>query len=183
MALARWWNRSRRKSRPAPRRRRRRRWRSRRCRHPRRQRPRGGRSRPRRAAAARPARRLPPPSRPRRSRSPSATRNGSRSFAGWSASRRSPGRRGLPDLVVQRLIEQLDEIIASETLRAGLLPRAPHVVPQLMKTLRDEGYSSADVASRISRDVVLTAEVVRSATSVLQRGDDARRSTSRAPSR
>jgi len=67
---------------------------------------------------------------------------------------------------------RLDEIIASETLRAGLLPRAPHVVPQLMKTLRDERYSSADVASRISRDVVLTAEVVRSATSVLQRGDD-----------
>src|SRR5690242_1145865 len=41
-----------------------------------------------------------------------------------------------------------------------------------MKTLRDERYSSTDVAERISRDVVLTAEVVRSATSVLARGDD-----------
>ncbi len=73
---------------------------------------------------------------------------------------------------VSRLLEELDLIIASETLRAGLLPRAPHVVPQLMKTLRDEHYSSTDVASRISRDVVLTAEVVRSATSAFQRGDD-----------
>jgi HD-like signal output (HDOD) protein len=69
-------------------------------------------------------------------------------------------------------MERLDEVIASDPLRAGLLPRAPHVIPQLMKTLRDEGYSSADVASRISKDVVLTAEVVRSATSAFQRGDD-----------
>ncbi len=82
------------------------------------------------------------------------------------------GTSGLPDLVVQHLMERLDEVIASDTLRAGLLPRAPHVIPQLMKTLRDEGYSSVDVASRISKDVVLTAEVVRSATSAFQRGDD-----------
>jgi len=82
------------------------------------------------------------------------------------------GTSGLPDLVVQHLMERLDEVIASDTLRAGLLPRAPHVIPQLMKTLRDESYSSVDVASRISKDVVLTAEVVRSATSAFQRGDD-----------
>jgi HD-like signal output (HDOD) protein len=82
------------------------------------------------------------------------------------------GTSGLPDLVVQHLMERLDEVIASDTLRAGLLPRAPHVIPQLMKTLRDEGYSSVDVAGRISKDVVLTAEVVRSATSAFQRGDD-----------
>jgi HD-like signal output (HDOD) protein len=63
-------------------------------------------------------------------------------------------------------------VIGSDTLRAGLLPRAPHVIPQLMKTLRDEGYSSVDVAGRISKDVVLTAEVVRSATGAFQRSDD-----------
>lgn len=82
------------------------------------------------------------------------------------------GTSGLPNLVVQHLMERLDEVIASDTLRAGLLPRAPHVIPQLMKTLRDERYSSVDVASRISKDVVLTAEVVRSATSAFERGDD-----------
>jgi len=82
------------------------------------------------------------------------------------------GTSGLPDLVIQHLMERLDEVIASDTLRATLLPRAPHVIPQLMKTLRDEGYSSVDVASRISKDVVLTAEVVRSATSAFQRADD-----------
>ena len=82
------------------------------------------------------------------------------------------GTSGLPDLVIQHLMERLDEVIASDTLRAGLLPRAPHVIPQLMKTLRDESYSSVDVASRISKDVVLTAEVVRSATSAFQRDDE-----------
>ena len=56
-----------------------------------------------------------------------------------------------PCPVIGQMLEQVDEITASETLRAGLLPRAPHVVPQLMKTLRDESYSSADVASRISQ--------------------------------
>jgi HD-like signal output (HDOD) protein len=41
-----------------------------------------------------------------------------------------------------------------------------------MKTLRDESYSSVDVASRISRDVVLSAEVIRSATSAYRAKDD-----------
>jgi serine/threonine-protein kinase len=41
-----------------------------------------------------------------------------------------------------------------------------------MKTLREENYSSADVASRISKDAVLTAEVVRSATSVFDNTGD-----------
>lgn len=71
---------------------------------------------------------------------------------------------------IAKLMERLDRITASESLRAGLLPRAPHVVPQLMKTLRDEHYSSADVSSRISKDATLTAEVVRSATSAFQHG-------------
>ncbi|MDQ6638037.1 MAG: HDOD domain-containing protein, partial [Pseudomonadota bacterium] len=95
-----------------------------------------------------------------------------RFFSWLVAAPATEGGAASPELVVQHLMERLDEVIASETLRSGLLPRAPHVIPQLMKTLRDERYSSVDVASRISKDVVLTAEVVRSATSALQRGDD-----------
>ena len=85
----------------------------------------------------------------------------------------APNAGSAPAAVIAQVMEKLDQIIASESLRAGLLPRAPHVVPQLMKTLRDEHYSSVDVASRISKDVVLTAEVVRSATSAYRRGGDA----------
>jgi hypothetical protein len=77
-----------------------------------------------------------------------------------------------PCPVIGQMLEQLDVIVASESLRAGLLPRAPHVVPQLMKALRDEHYSSVDVAHRISKDAVLTAEVVRSASNVFEREDD-----------
>ncbi len=70
---------------------------------------------------------------------------------------------------IGQLLERLDLVIASEPMRAALLPRAPDVVPQLMKTLRDDSYSSAEVASRISRDAVLTAEVIRSAASATDR--------------
>ena len=84
----------------------------------------------------------------------------------------APGAEEPRAAVIGPLLDRLDEVIASDALRANLLPRAPHVVPQLMKTLRDETYSSVDVASRISRDVVLSAEVIRSATSVYRAKED-----------
>ena len=52
---------------------------------------------------------------------------------------------------VEALLARLDEVIASDTLRAALLPRAPHVVPQLMKTLRDEGYMARAGPPRCAR--------------------------------
>ena len=147
----------------------------RRCHHRRRQRRRSGRSRPRPRPPRHPASAVP-------DAEPAAPVDVALSdpqrieFFRWIVGVPPiAGTSGLPDLVVQHLMERLDEVIASDTLRAGLLPRAPHVIPQLMKTLRDEGYSSVDVASRISKDVVLTAEVVRSATSAFQRGDDEER--------
>jgi HD-like signal output (HDOD) protein len=84
----------------------------------------------------------------------------------------APGADESPAAVIGPLLERLDEVIASDALRANLLPRAPHVVPQLMKTLRDESYSSVDVASRISRDVVLSAEVIKSATAAYRAKED-----------
>jgi HD-like signal output (HDOD) protein len=84
----------------------------------------------------------------------------------------APGAEEASADVIAPLFERLDEVIVSDALRANLLPRAPHVVPQLMKALRDESYSSVDVASRISRDVVLSAEVIRSATSSYRPRDD-----------
>ena len=59
----------------------------------------------------------------------------------------APGHEDPRAAVIGPLLERLDQVIASDTLRANLLPRAPHVVPQLMKTLRDESYSSVDVAT------------------------------------
>lgn len=76
-----------------------------------------------------------------------------------------------PDPAALQMLEQLDRVIASDTLSQQLLLRAPEVVPQLMRTLRDEAYSSVDVARRISRDTVLTAEVIRLASNALRNAD------------
>ena len=90
-------------------------------------------------------------------------------FLGWllAAPEPSPSPAAVDD-AMRAMLEKLDAVIGSEAQRAGLLPRAPHVVPQLMKTLRDESYSAVDVAERIAKDVVLTAEVIRSATSAFE---------------
>lgn len=75
-----------------------------------------------------------------------------------------------PDPAAKALIAHLDAVIASDTSLASLLPRAAQVVPQLMKTLRDERYSAAEVALRISKDVVLATEVIRLANSAHRSG-------------
>ena len=74
-----------------------------------------------------------------------------------------------PDPAALQMLDQLDRVIASDAQCSQLLPRAPDVVPQLMRTLRDDSYSSVEVARRISRDVVLSAEVIRLASNTLRR--------------
>lgn len=76
-----------------------------------------------------------------------------------------------PDPAALQMLERLDRVIASDILSQQLLLRAPAVVPQLMRSLRDEAYSSVDVARRISRDTVLTAEVIRLASNTLRSAD------------
>ena len=95
-------------------------------------------------------------------------------FVAWLLGQPTPiisavGASDLPPPAVA-FLAQIDAVIASDTLRANLLPRAPQVVPQLMSALRDERYSSADVSQRISKDAVLATEVIRLANSA-NRGD------------
>jgi HD-like signal output (HDOD) protein len=61
------------------------------------------------------------------------------------------------------VLARLDEVIQSELRRSALLPRAPQVLPQLMRSLRDDHYVSVEVAARIGKDAVLAAEVIRAA--------------------
>ena len=61
------------------------------------------------------------------------------------------------------VLARLDEVIQSDPQRNALLPRAPQVLPQLMRSLRDDHYVSAEVAARIGKDAVLAAEVIRAA--------------------
>lgn len=64
---------------------------------------------------------------------------------------------------VQAVLQRLDAVIRSDLQRNNLLPRAPQVLPQLMHSLRDDDYLSSDVAARIGKDAVLSAEVIRAA--------------------
>ena len=82
-----------------------------------------------------------------------------------------PAASAEPDPAALQMLDQLDHVIASDAQCSQLLRRAPDVVPQLMRTLRDDSYSSAEVARRISRDVVLSAEVIRLASNTLRRSD------------
>ena len=61
------------------------------------------------------------------------------------------------------VLARLDEVIQSDPQRSALLPRAPQVLPQLMRSLRDDHYVSVEVAARIGKDAVLAAEVIRAA--------------------
>ena len=70
----------------------------------------------------------------------------------------------------QGLLEQLDALAAAENSLASLLPRAPAVIPQLLKGLRDQSQSAGALAQRVTRDPNLVVEVIRMANSAQARG-------------
>jgi HD-like signal output (HDOD) protein len=61
----------------------------------------------------------------------------------------------------EMVLDELDRLIESPASGARLVPRVPAVIPQLLRSLRDPGASSGDLARQLSQDVVLVAEVVR----------------------
>lgn len=75
----------------------------------------------------------------------------------------SPAGAAVLDEQALSVLARLDEVIQSDPQRNALLPRAPQVLPQLMRSLRDDHYVSAEVAARIGKDAVLAAEVIRAA--------------------
>jgi HD-like signal output (HDOD) protein len=69
----------------------------------------------------------------------------------------------------QLVLGELDRLIANPTDAAGLVPRVPEVIPQLLRSLRDEAASSADLARQFARDPALVAELIREANSPFYR--------------
>ncbi len=69
----------------------------------------------------------------------------------------------------RRLLARLDAVLASDTSRSALLPRAPAVIPQLLNSLRDDRQSAGAIAQRIARDPHLVAEVIRMSNSTQTR--------------
>ncbi len=69
----------------------------------------------------------------------------------------------------KRLLEVLDATLALPALPEDLLPRAAALIPQLLAMLRQTQLPVPALAQRISKDVVLTAEVLRLASSPFYR--------------
>ncbi|HEY4541775.1 MAG TPA: HDOD domain-containing protein [Noviherbaspirillum sp.] len=64
------------------------------------------------------------------------------------------------------ILAELDAIVHSPQAGAHLVRRMPGVIPQLLQSLRDPDFSSAELARTIWHDVVLVSEVLRLANSV-----------------
>jgi HD-like signal output (HDOD) protein len=67
------------------------------------------------------------------------------------------------------ILDEIRKFSAAPGEAADLVPRVPEVIPQLLRSLRDEGISAAQLSRQVGRDVVLVAEVLREANSAYYR--------------
>lgn len=74
-----------------------------------------------------------------------------------------------PEDVERRILDELEVLAGDPAAAAGLVPRVPEVITQLLRSLDDEGVSNADLARHAAQDVVLVAEVIREANSAYYR--------------
>ncbi|MFC0251746.1 HDOD domain-containing protein [Massilia consociata] len=65
------------------------------------------------------------------------------------------------DAPEQLILDELARLARDPGAAADLVPRVPSVVPQLLRSLRDENMSAADLARQVAQDVTLVAEVIR----------------------
>jgi HD-like signal output (HDOD) protein len=63
------------------------------------------------------------------------------------------------------IIDEFARLVEAPQSGADLVPRVPAVIPQLLRSLRDDSMSGADLSRQLAQDVVLVAEVIREANS------------------
>jgi len=80
----------------------------------------------------------------------------------------SGGYQAAPD-VEQHILDLVRTLAADPAAAAGLVPRIPELIPQLLRDLADEDISPGDMARSVERDLVLVAEVIREANSAYYR--------------
>lgn len=65
----------------------------------------------------------------------------------------------------ERVLESLEQMLSGERPSTELVPRLPMVIPQLMRSLRDQETTGAQLVRQIERDPVLVGEAIRMANS------------------
>lgn len=70
-----------------------------------------------------------------------------------------------PAATEQLILSEFARLVESPRHGADLVPRVPAVIPQLLKSLRDDSMSGAELSRQLAQDVVLVAEVIREANS------------------
>jgi HD-like signal output (HDOD) protein len=68
-----------------------------------------------------------------------------------------------------RILDEVQALIGRPADAAGLVPRMPEVIPQVLRSLNDEESSAAELSRLVAQDVVLAAEVIREANSAYYR--------------
>ncbi|MES2757721.1 MAG: HDOD domain-containing protein [Pseudomonadota bacterium] len=63
------------------------------------------------------------------------------------------------------ILEEFARLVESPQSASDLVPRVPAVIPQLLRSLRDDSVSGAELSRQLAQDVVLVAEVIREANS------------------
>jgi HD-like signal output (HDOD) protein len=74
-----------------------------------------------------------------------------------------------PPEIETRILDEVRQLAQQPVDAAGLVPRVPEAIPQLLVSLRDEDVSVTELARQVAQDVVLLAEVIREANSAYYR--------------
>jgi HD-like signal output (HDOD) protein len=74
-----------------------------------------------------------------------------------------------PPETEELVLAEIRKVSDSPGEAAGLVPRVPEAIPQLLRSLGNEGVSTAELSRQVTQDTVLVAEVIREANSAYYR--------------
>ena len=83
-------------------------------------------------------------------------------FYRWLA---GPPRDDILPSTEKLILEEFARLVEAPRSASDLVPRVPAVIPQLLRSLRDDSVSGAELSRQLAQDVVLVAEVIREANS------------------
>jgi HD-like signal output (HDOD) protein len=83
-------------------------------------------------------------------------------FYRWLA---GPPRDDILPSTEKLILEEFARLVEAPQSASDLVPRVPAVIPQLLRSLRDDSVSGAELSRQLAQDVVLVAEVIREANS------------------